>query len=186
MEQANLFRVSSAPVHSQVSELLAMASNIQETKREFKEKADDLLRSDGYTIENAINIFLDFCESDENMVPITQSLKQNTNPAITDWFDRFSKDLIKKFLLPTNDVDRLALLYQLLLKVRANEVTYYGMGFSGSNIHVAARQFNDVISRPLIRGLSNAIDKKAVSSPVFSKICSRRTFVRLGSKRDLV
>jgi uncharacterized protein (TIGR02391 family) len=98
------------------------------------------------------------------MAALTQPLKQYRNTVVTDWFDRFSKGLMQKFLLPTNDDDRLAVLYQLLLKIRANEVRYYNMCLGGDNIHEAAYQFNDAVSRPLIRGLSNEIDRRAISS----------------------
>jgi predicted nucleotide-binding protein len=128
----------------------------------FDEKAEDLLRSDGHTIENGINSFLALCESDSIMHSVTQPLRRNKNVDILLWYDNFCKS--RSFILPTNDDDKLALLYQLLLKVRSNEIKYYNLELGGRDINQAAYQFNNAVSRPLIRGLSNEIDKMAVSS----------------------
>jgi predicted nucleotide-binding protein len=145
-----------------------MVPNLQETKRKFNEKATDLLRSNGHTIENAINIFLDFCESDQIMANVASSLKLSPNMNLARWYEDFSKSggsMIGsgKFLLPTNDDDRLALLYQLLLGVRRNEISYPGLclhAFGATNTNQMAFRFNDAISRPLVRGLLQKIEEK--------------------------
>lgn len=138
--------------------LLVMSSRVQETKRMLEEKAEDLESSDGHTIENAVNSFLAFCESDVIMRSITQALTQNTNVNVTKWHDDFSKS--RSFILPTNDDDKAALLYQLLLKLRSNEIKYYNLELGGSDINETAFRFSDSISRPLVRYLRHRIEKE--------------------------
>jgi predicted nucleotide-binding protein len=187
--------VSSSPDPRNV---FVLHDKFQDTKLKFNDKAEDLLRSSGRTIENAINLFLAFCESDEITKTVTGPLKQNTNVNITKWYADFSKSAgsmsgSEKFLLPTDDDDRLALLYQLLLKIRSNEVSYHDLSFGAGNINAAASRFNEAISRPLIRGLSYRIEgkvRKAVSEKHArlertSRISSNRVFVVHGHDETL-
>src|SRR5208282_4698692 len=150
-----------------------LSSKVEETKATFNEKAMDLLDSNGHTIENAINIFVDFCESDKIMATITLSLKDNANVNISKWYDDFSRSVGSmigsgKFILPTNDDDRLALLYQLLLKIKSKEIDLRGFcldAFGARGTTQMAYQFNQAVSRPLTRGLLHKIEEKQSEEP---------------------
>ena len=159
---------------SEKTGLLTMLSKVQETKRMFDEKAQDLLRSDGHTIKNAINSFLAFCESDAIMRSVTQPLTRNTNVNITKWHDNFSRS--RSFILPTNDDDKLALLYQLLLRIRSSEIKYYDLELGGRDINQAAFRFNDSISRPVVRYLRHKIEEEETVREASSS-SERRTIV---------
>ncbi len=139
---------------------LAMLSEAQESKRMFDEKVEDLQRSDGHTIENAINSFLAFCTSDAIMRSVTQPLMQNTNVNITKWYDNLKRS--RSFILPANGEDEFALLYQLLMKIGSNEIKYYDLELGGRNTDQAALRFNNSISRPLVRYLRRKMEKQTL------------------------
>lgn len=64
---------------------------IPETKQKFANNATDLSNSNGHTFENALTIFLDFCESNAIMVRITKPLKERPSVNLAKWYENFSK-----------------------------------------------------------------------------------------------
>lgn len=172
-----------------VVDLAVMLVKFKEAKRKFTNYATDLSNSNGHTFENALNIFLDFCESDEVMVTITKPLKENMNVDVGKWYEDFSKSggsLIGsgRFVLPTNEDDRVSLLYQLLLKIRSGELNYHGLclhAFGATNINEMAYSFNQAVSRPLARGLLQkveALEAEEVSKkPTLTEVPSTVGFV---------
>lgn len=143
-----------------------MAFKIQETKRKFANNATDLSNSDGHTFESALNVFLDFCESDDLMRNITKPLKERSTVDMAKWYEDFSKSggsMIGsgRFVLPANEEDRLSLLYRLLLRVRSGEIGFPGFclhAFGATSTDQMAHRFNEAISRPLARGLLQRLD----------------------------
>lgn len=143
-----------------------MLSKIRETKRRFSDYAADLSNSDAHTFENALNILLGFCESDDVMTMITGPLKENVSVDILKWYEDFSSSGGSfvgsgRFLLPTKEDDRLSLLYQLLLKVRSDEIPFDSFcrhAFGGRNMSETIHRFNDAVSRPLARGLLQKVE----------------------------
>jgi hypothetical protein len=131
-----------------------MTSKIQETKRKFANNATDLSNSNGHTFDSALNIFLDFCESDEIMASITKPLKESSTIDIAKWYEDFSKSggsMIGsgRFVLPANEEDRLALLYRLLLRVHSGEIGFPGFclhAFGATSTDQMAHRFNEAIS----------------------------------------
>jgi len=166
-----------------------MLDKIKETKRKFNERAMSLLESDGHTFEDALNFFLEFCESDEIMKTITSALKDNRNIDFTKWHDDFLKSggsMVGsgRFVLPTSEEDRLSLLYQLLLNTRSGKVNYDGFcvhAFGSLTFDGMAYNFNKAVSRPLIRGLFQRVEaleaKELPKQPTTIQIAPTFTFV---------
>jgi len=101
---------------------------------------------------------------------ISAQLKTNENVDINQWYSDFSDfqktggSFIgsKEYLLPTNEEDRISLLYQLLLKLHSHEIDFHGFcidAYGKTNFDEMLWAFNDAISRPLIRDLGYRLDE---------------------------
>lgn len=140
---------------------------IERSFRRFRDHSEDLLNSDYNSFSNNLNIFIDFCENDEIMRIISAQLKTNENVDINHWYSDFQNtggSFIgsKKYLLPTNEEDRISLLYQLLLKMHSGEIDFQRFcidAYGKTNFDEMVWAFNDVISRPLIRDLGYRLDE---------------------------
>jgi hypothetical protein len=135
-----------------------LSDNQHYSIRRFQDYSSDLLHSDAPTFENALNAFLDFCESDQLMMPLTTPLKEENVDVAKFWGDMISSN---KVTLPTNERQKVCLLYQLLLNVRNNKfsVAQFGVNvFHASSTNQSIYRFNEVFSRPLIRELGRKLD----------------------------
>lgn len=140
---------------------------IKRSFRRFRDYSGDLLNSDSKTFSNNLNIFIEFCENDEIMRIISAQLKLDGNVDINRWYSDFQKSggsVIgsKKYVLPTNEEDRISILYQLLLKMHSNEIDFQRFcidAYGKTNFNEMVWAFNDAISRPLIRDLGYRLDE---------------------------
>lgn len=140
---------------------------IERSFRRFRDRSKDLLNSNSKTFSNNLNIFIDFCENDEIMHVISTQLKSNKNVDINRWYNDFQKtggSFIgsKAYVLPTNEEDRISLLYQLLLKIHSNEIDFHRFcldAYGETNFNEMVWAFDDAISRPLIRDLGYRLDE---------------------------
>ena len=139
---------------------------IERSFRRFRDYSEDILDSNSKTFSNNLNIFITFCETDEIMRIISAQLKSNKNVDINRWYGDFQKtggSLIgsKKYVLPTNEENRISLLYQLLLKIHSDEIDFQKFcidAYGKTNFNEMVWAFNDAISRPLIRDLGYRLD----------------------------
>lgn len=140
---------------------------IERSFRRFRDYSGDLLNSNSKTFSNNINIFIDFFENDEIMRIISAQLKSNKNVDMDKWYSDFQKtggSFIgsKKYVLPTNEEDRISILYQFLLKIHSNEIDFHRFCLDAcgeTNFNKMVLAFNDAISRPLIRDLGYRLDE---------------------------
>src|SRR2546426_5254773 len=97
-----------------------MFEKIRDAYRKFSNCSSDLLDSMMPTYENALNAFLTFCETDELMITLTKPLKENAQVDVMKWY----KDVAGTGKFPTfsSDDERLAFEYQLLLRIKNNEI----------------------------------------------------------------
>jgi hypothetical protein len=143
---------------------------IEHSFRRFRDYSKDLLNSNSKTFSNILNIFIDFCENDEIMRIVSAQLKSNKNVDINRWYSDLQKTgglvIGSKDVLPTNEEDRISLLYQLLSKIDSDEISFlgfcivvYGKTNIKTNVNEMALAFNDTFSRPLIRDLGYRLDE---------------------------
>jgi polyhydroxyalkanoate synthesis regulator phasin len=140
---------------------------IKRSFRRFRDYSEDLLDSNSKTFSNNLNIFINFCENDEIMRIVSAQLKSNKNVNINRWYSDFQKTggaLIgsKEYVLPTNEEDRISLLYLLLLKIHSDEISFQRFcmdAYGKTNFNEMIGAFNDAISRPLIRDLGYRLDE---------------------------
>lgn len=139
---------------------------IERAFRRFRDYSETLVNSNSKTFSNNLNIFINFCENDEIMHIISTQLKSKKNVEINRWYKDFQKtggSFIgsKKYVLPTNEEDRISLLYKLLLKIHSNEIDFQRFcidAYGKTNFNDMVWAFNDAISRPLIRDLGYRLD----------------------------
>ena len=132
----------------------------------FEDYSNDLLNSDHVTFETRLDIFIDFCENDKIMSFITNQLKGYD---FTLWMDEFRKSGgsmagSADFKLPTDENDRLSLLYQILLKTKSNEIEFVdfcmiAFGSADRTITGFIYKFNEAITSPLVRDLSYKMEE---------------------------
>src|SRR5690349_2140983 len=131
-----------------------MSEKIQEALRKLRNCSSDLLQASRPTFQNALNTFIDFCETDGTMVTITAPLKQNDGIDVAKaWKEMLDSSNVK---LPPEEDQRLSFLYQILIRVRSNESDLVSSGtrvFHDRDIDMMVIHFNDTFSRPLFRGL---------------------------------
>jgi len=143
---------------------------IKRSFRRFRDYSKDLLNSNSKTFSNNLNIFIGFCENDEIMRIVSAQLKSNKNVDINRWYSDLQKTgglvIGSKDVLPTNEEDRISLLYQLLSKIDSDEISFlgfcivaYGKTNIKTNVNEMALAFNDTFSRPLIRDLGYRLDE---------------------------
>ena len=140
---------------------------IERSFRRYKDYSADLLNSSSKTFLNNLNIFINFCGNDEIMRIVSAQLKSNKNVDTNRWYSDFQKtggSLIgsKEYVLPTNEEDRISLLYQVLLKMHSDEIDFKRFcidAYGKTNFNEMVWAFNDAISRPLIRDLGYRLDE---------------------------
>ncbi len=134
--------------------------------RKFRDYSSDLLSSNLTTFDNCLAIFIDFCENDKVMGFITTQLKRYDFVKWKQEFDKSGGSMAGSADLnfPLNEDDRLSLLYQILLKINAEEFNFLGfcsMAFYSrdGSFNGYIYEFNKAITRPLVRDLGYKLEE---------------------------
>lgn len=95
-------------------------AEVRRAIRRFQDLANDVLRSNGQTFDDNFSMFLHYCETDDVLRGITGQLKANTRVSLVAWYQDFQASGgsfigSKRYSLPRDEEDRLALLYQFFL-----------------------------------------------------------------------
>lgn len=131
--------------------------------RKFIDISQDLLNCNFGSFEMRLAIFVDFCENDMIMSFITKQLKGYDYGIWKSEFDKSVTATKADFKLPINENDRISLLYQILLKANTKEfdIPYFCIMIfaSGNSLTDCIRDFNNDITKPLIRDISYKLEE---------------------------
>jgi len=130
----------------------------------FNGYANDLLRSDINTFDDALNMFLDFCESDNVFSIIHNQLQSVPKADFESWYESRrntvrSKSGSGQLSFSTDPEVRMAIMYELLRRIRDGRIKlldfvtdFFALGTNQFTPYIQA--MNEAITRPLIRELS--------------------------------
>lgn len=138
---------------------------MNEAFRRFSEYSDALLASDYTSFGPNLNILIDFCEKDEIVGSIVTPLKLNKNVDINRWYKDFLSTVGSfvgsgRYMLPTNEDDRLSLLYQFFAKINQGEIdliSFCTNAFGDRNLDQMVYHFNKAITNVFVRDLKNKL-----------------------------
>jgi hypothetical protein len=148
---------------------LATVGQVGRSIQRFGDYAQDLLRSDMNTFDNALNILLDFCETDPVFSSIHKQLQSVPEVDFDEWYEGRlasggsmvgSCDLT----FPTDPEIRMSLMYELLRRIRDGRVDFVGFATSffalgTTKITPYVQAFNDAVTRPLVRELNYRLEE---------------------------
>ncbi|MCX6659217.1 MAG: hypothetical protein NTX81_02385 [Candidatus Bathyarchaeota archaeon] len=136
----------------------------RESLRRFNEKVDQVLRSNCYTVEDNLGSLVDFCETDDTVRIVTRRLKDNRVVDVDNWYNGLVKSA-QKFELPKDREYRVALLYQLLLKMVRGHIdpadlarTVFPSRMNDLNFYVG--EFNSNMLVPFAQGMEFLMEKE--------------------------
>ena len=141
-------------------------NNVRSSFVKFDEYADDVLSSEYSTFDSNFEIFIDHCENDEIMSIICNQLKCD-NTIFDQWWsendmDGFISQLgSKKFNRPVDENKRIALYFQLCLKVNKQEIQLIGFcqDFTNCSPDGAIDYFNKNVVKPMVRSIKHKLDE---------------------------
>lgn len=154
---------------------MTTAGQFRRSVQRFNDYGADLSGSDMNTFEDALNVFLDFCEQDPVFSSIHGQLLSVRGVDFESWYRARmatvgSMSGSGQLLFPTDAEARMALMYELLRRIRAKEfdvlnfsVPFFALGTS--KIDAYFRAFNDAITRPLVRELSYRLQDASDAIP---------------------
>ena len=175
---------------------MATSGQIQRSIQRFVDYANDLLRSDMNTFEDTLNVFLEFCVTDEVFSGIHAQLQSVPAANFDEWYTcrRETGGSMAgscQLTFPTDPEIRMALMYELLRRIRDGRVgfhdfvlNFFAMGTNKITAYVQA--LNDAITRPLVRELGYRLqdisdqlpaDRREVVSPATIQIIHQATNV---------
>jgi hypothetical protein len=137
------------------------AIDVQTAVRRFSNYADDVLAANYRTFHQYLGIFMEFCENDPVVSVVTSQLKANNKVHFVKWLDDFERTGgsfvgSKHFVLPPDDEDRLALVYQFMLAVNSNNIELEGLmldAFGTTNFDQMIYVFNEQFFSKFVRDL---------------------------------
>lgn len=138
---------------------------IEQSYRRFIDYSSDLLNSNYHTFNSRFDSFVYFCENDDVMKIITAKLKI-IDVNFDDWWERGQKtggSMVgsKQFRLPVDELEKDALLYQLILKISKNEIKLMKFCvdyFGATAFDEMIQEFNNAVLQPLIRSIGYRLD----------------------------
>ncbi|MBL9113737.1 MAG: hypothetical protein JNJ83_01935 [Verrucomicrobiaceae bacterium] len=142
---------------------------IKRSIRKFTDYAGDLLKSDYNTFEDRLNVFIQFCSSDEVFSRIHEQLISVPNADFDSWFAERQATVGSfagsgKLIFPAQPEERLSIMYQLLYGVYAGSVPFqsftlhfFALGSSRYDDYIYA--FNESVTQPLVRELAYRLDE---------------------------
>lgn len=144
---------------------------VQQAIRRFNNYANDTLKSVFQNYGDNLDRLVQFLETDPVMVVVTEPLKQNPHIDVNQWHQNFletdgSSIGSKRYQLPQDEDDRLALVYQFLLRVLSEDesdridltdfcINAYGETKYQRMIDI----FNKQMLAPFLRDFSTRLDE---------------------------
>lgn len=139
---------------------------VESSFRRFNDFASDVFHSDFHIFNTRFEIFIHHCENDEVIKVITYQLKE-IDVHFKDWWERGQATGgsfvgSKEFHLPVEEIERDALLYQLILKIHNGEIEFssFCMDYFGDTKYdLMIQNFNSAILVLLVRSIGYRLEE---------------------------
>jgi hypothetical protein len=149
------------------------SGKIRRSIQRFSDYASDLLRSDMNTFEDRIRMFFDFCSSDEVFSQIHQQLLSVPGADFEHWYSEMQAKFGTRrgqLLFPSEPEARMALMYQLLLRMREGRLNFHTFVItffiiSSNRISDYIYALNESVTQPLVRELGYRLQELAEQLP---------------------
>ena len=137
----------------------------QRSYTQLKEFAENVARSNYKIFETNLKIFVHHLEQDQYLSPVAAQL--NSHPDyFFQWWQKLSTSRTgmgsADINLPTDQNERLTLLYQLCTKIVSGEITITSFGvtlFSRTNLNEMIQDFCEQLFTPMVQLLKHKIDE---------------------------
>lgn len=135
---------------------------ITQSLRIFRERRDDLLHEDSSTFDLNIQRFLEFCDQDELVKPIIESIEKNQQADGEAWWQRVASSE-REISFPSNMDEDMALRYAILRSLAKNPRQIFSFSFAigKSKGGEGIDPFRSAVIRPLVNELSERVSKAA-------------------------
>jgi hypothetical protein len=154
------------------------AGDVRRAFREFRDHSADCLSADMNTLEGRLASFIDFCSKDKVLGEIHEQLMHHPEVNWAEWVDtqigRGVSRGVAGLIFPSDQMQKLALMYQWTSRVTVPEGNFIGMlphffAVRGSSVDAYIRAFRDAVLQPLLRGLQYKLEE------IEGKLPSERT-----------
>jgi len=134
---------------------------ITQSLRIFRERRDDLLHEDTSTFEINLQRLLEFCDQDELIKPLINSIEKIEHISGDKWWEQISSE--REITFPTNLDEDLALRISILKELAKVPTRIFSFGFAigKSKGNEAVESFRSMVIRPLLSELSERVSKAA-------------------------
>lgn len=135
---------------------------ITQSLRVFRERRDDLLHEDTSTFELNVQRFLEFCDQDELIKPIVDSIEKRQKTDGEIWWQRVSSSE-REISFPQNLEEDIALKLAILRLLAKNPRYIFSFSFAigKSKGREGIDAFRSAVIRPLVNELSERASKAA-------------------------
>jgi hypothetical protein len=135
---------------------------ITQSLRVFRERRDDLLHEDTSTFDLNVQRFLEFCEQDELIKPIIESIEKNKQIDGEAWWQRVASSE-REISFPSNIDDDMALRLAILRSLAKNPRHIYSFSFAigKSKGNEGIDAFRSAVIRPFVNELTQRVSKSA-------------------------
>ncbi|HPP87331.1 MAG TPA: hypothetical protein PLM75_05670, partial [bacterium] len=147
--------------------------------------SNDVIKSNYQTFHNFIELFINFCENDEIVKIITLQFKNNQNINLENWYKDFlstggSFIGSKRFWLPKDDEDRLALYYKFIFAIANKKISLVDFcvhAFGKTNGNEMILVFNEQFFLKFIREIKYKLEEFFIDSEGIETIDLDRLFI---------
>ena len=135
---------------------------ITQSLRVFRERRDDLLHEDTSTFDLNVQRFLEFCEQDELIKPIIESIEKHQQIDGEAWWQRVASSE-REISFPSNIDDDMALRLAILRSLAKNPRHIYSFSFAigKSKGKEGIDAFRSAVIRPFANELTQRVSKSA-------------------------
>jgi hypothetical protein len=135
---------------------------LTQSLRVFRERRDDLLHEDSSTFDLNVQRFLEFCDQDELVKPIIDSIEKNQQIDGEAWWQRVASS-DREISFPSNIDEDMALRFAILRSLAKNPRHIFSFSFAlgKSKGREGIDPFRSLVIRPLVNELSERVSKAA-------------------------
>ena len=151
------------------------SGKIKRSIQRFSDYARDLLQADMNTLADRLNMFFDFCKSDDVFSEIHQQLLTVPGVSFDQWYSEMQANGrfqggSGQLIFPTEPEARMALMYQLLLGLREGKVDFRELSINhfvigSSRYDDYIRAINETVTQPLVRELAYRLEEMEEKLP---------------------